>query len=67
MDNQWGTFLKFECLTFVPVDLEAVDTAYMEKRDIQMLNEYQKMVYEKLSQFMTEEEQVWLKQYTGIL
>lgn len=63
-ENEWGQFMKFECLTFVPIDLEAVDTAYMEKRDIKMLNEYQTMVYEKLSLHMSIEEQQWLRKYT---
>ena len=66
-ENQWGEFLKFECLTFVPIELEAVDVSYMEKKDIEMLNEYQKIVYDKLSEYMTEEEKVWLRKYTGLL
>lgn len=64
IENQWGQFMKFECLTFVPVEREAIDTAYMEKRDVELLNAYQKQVYEKLSQYMTEEEQQWLAEYT---
>lgn len=64
IENEWGQFMKFECLTFVPVDLEAVDISYMEKRDIEMMNEYQSMVYEKLSPYMSAEEQEWLKKYT---
>lgn len=64
IENEWGQFMKFECLTFVPVDLEAVDISYMEKRDIKMLNDYQTMVYEKLSPHMSAGEQEWLKKYT---
>lgn len=63
-ENEWGQFMKFECLTFVPVEREAIDTDYMEKRDIEMLNAYQKQVYEKLSPFMTGEEKQWLEEYT---
>lgn len=64
IENQWGQFMKFECLTFVPVEREAIDTAYMEKRDVELLNSYQKQVYEKLSQYMTEDEKQWLAEYT---
>lgn len=64
MENEWGQFMKFECLTFVPVDLDAVDVKYMEKKDVEFLNQYQKQVYEKLSPYMTKEEQKWLKEYT---
>ena len=62
--NQWGQFMKFECLTFVPLEREAIDTAYMEKRDVELFNIYQKQVYEKLSQYMKEEEKQWLAEYT---
>lgn len=64
IENEWGQFMKFECLTFVPVEREAIDTDYMEKRDIEMLNAYQKQIYEKLSPLMTAEEQQWLEEYT---
>ncbi len=64
IENEWGQFMKFECLTFVPVEREAIDTDYMEKRDIEMLNAYQKQVYEKLSPLMAAEEQQWLEEYT---
>ena len=62
--NQWGQFMKFECLTFVPIDLDAINVAYMEKKDIELLNKYQSQVYETLSPHMSEEEQKWLKEYT---
>lgn len=64
IQNQWGQFMKFECLTYVPIEREAIDTAYMEKRDLELLNVYQKQVYEKLAPHMTAEEQQWLKEYT---
>lgn len=64
VESQWGQFMKFECLTFVPVEREAIDTAYMEKKDVELVNSYQKQVYEKLSQYMTEEERQWLAEYT---
>lgn len=62
--NEWGQFLKFECLTFVPIEPEAVDTAYMEERDVELLNQYQQQVYEKISPYMAEEEKNWLREYT---
>lgn len=63
-ENQWGQFLGFECLTFVPLEFEAVDTKYMEESDICLFNQYQAQVYEKLSPYMTEEEKVWLREST---
>ena len=56
--------MEFEYLTFVPIDLDALDVSLMEKRDIQYLNEYHRQVYEKISPYLTREEQQWLKEAT---
>ena len=62
--NQYGQFMEFEYLTYVPIDLDALDVSLMEKEDIQYLNEYHKAVYEKISPYLTEEEAEWLKEAT---
>lgn len=60
----YGLFLKFEYLTFVPIDIEPVDMSLMEDRDIEYLNEYHERVYEKIAPHLTAEEAVWLKEVT---
>ncbi|MBQ6833768.1 MAG: aminopeptidase P family protein [Lachnospiraceae bacterium] len=62
--NMYGQFMEFETLTFAPIDLDAVDISVMEPSDVRMLNEYHKQVYEKLSPYMTEEENEWLREAT---
>ena len=62
--NEYGQFMEFEFLTFVPIDLDALDPSMMEPRDIAYLNEYHKEVYEKISPYLTDEEAEWLKEYT---
>lgn len=62
--NQYGQFMEFEYLTFVPIDLEALDVEIMEKRDIEYLNEYHRQVYKKIGPYLTDEERVWLKEAT---
>ncbi len=62
--NQYGQFMEFEFLTFVPIDLDALDVTLMEERDIQYLNEYHRQVYEKISPYLTGEECEWLKAVT---
>lgn len=59
-----GTFLKFKPLTFVPIDLDLVDTAWLEKKDIERLNAYHAAVYSRLSPHLSGEELEFLKQYT---
>lgn len=62
--NQYGQFMEFEYLTFVPIDLDALDPSLMEPKDIVYLNAYHKEVYEKISPYLTAEEKEWLKEYT---
>ena len=55
-ENEYGTFLKFKPLTFVPIDLDLVDTAWLEKKDIERLNAYHAAVYSRLSPHLSGEE-----------
>lgn len=62
--NSYGQFMNFEFVTFVPIDLDAIDTQYMTEKDVELLNVYHKEVYEKISPYLTEEEREWLKEAT---
>ncbi|MDD6073903.1 MAG: M24 family metallopeptidase C-terminal domain-containing protein, partial [Clostridium sp.] len=62
--NQYGQFLRFEFLTWAPIDLDAIDTRFMDEHDIKRLNEYHAEVYRKISPYVTEEERTWLKEAT---
>lgn len=62
--NEYGQFLKFEFLTKAPIDLEALDTRFMDDADIERLNTYHKDVYETISPYMNDEEKEWLKHVT---
>lgn len=62
--NEYGQFMYFENITYAPIDLDAIDPEAMTKRERAMLNEYHAMVYKTLSPYMTEEENVWMAQYT---
>lgn len=62
--NEYGQFLEFEILTFVPMDLDAIEPAVMTWEDRERLNRYHEAVYEKVSPYLNEEEKAWLKIYT---
>jgi Xaa-Pro aminopeptidase len=57
-------FLRFETLTFVPFDRDAIDTAYMSDRELDLLNTYHQQVYEKISPYLEGEECEWLYEVT---
>lgn len=62
--NEYGQFMEFETITYAPIDLDAILPEEMTATERKLLNDYHKMVYEKISPFMTEEEKEWLKVYT---
>ena len=62
--NEYGQFMHFEPITFIPMDLDAVDKSIMTAEDVKLLNDYHKAVYEKLSPMLNDEEKEWLKKYT---
>ena len=62
--NGDGQFMYFDTLTWVPIDLDAIDPAYMEPREIAWLNDYHAKVYEKIAPLLDEEERAWLKEAT---
>ena len=63
-DNEYGTFLKFDMLTVVPIDLELVDINYLDTVDIERLNNYQERVYKTLEPYFDGEEKVMLREAT---
>ncbi len=62
--NEYGQFMEFETITYAPIDLDGIDVTYFSETDKMQLNQYHKMVYEKISPYLTEEEADWLKEYT---
>ena len=62
--NEYGQFMYFEPITFVPIDLDAVNPDLMTEKEKALLNDYHKKVYELIAPYLTGEEQEWLKEYT---
>ncbi len=62
--TEYGQFLCFEPITYVPIDLDAVNPDMMTKEDKEQLNAYHAKVYELVSPHLNEEEKEWLKEYT---
>lgn len=62
--NEYGQFMYFEHITFAPIDLDAVDVSFMTPIERKRLNDYHAQVFEKLSPYLTDEENEWLRKYT---
>ena len=59
-DNQYGTFLAFRPLTFVPIATSPVVPGILTKDEVEWLNAYHREVFTKLAPRLTEEERDWL-------
>lgn len=62
--NEYGQFMYFENVTYVPIDLDAVDPKQMTSVEKKYLNDYHAMVFEKMSPYFEGEELEFLKEYT---
>ncbi len=55
LNTDSGQFMKFEAMSYVPIDLDGVDVNYLVRKK-EWLNDYHEEVYNKLSPYLTEEE-----------
>ena len=62
--NEYGQFMYLEPITYIPFDLDGIVPEVMNSDDIKYLNEYHKLVFEKISPYLNEEETEWLRKYT---
>lgn len=62
--NEYGQFMYFEDLTYVPIDLDGVELSLLGEVDKKRLNAYHQEVYERLAPYFQGEELVWLRHAT---
>jgi Xaa-Pro aminopeptidase len=63
-ETEFGKFMKFEPITYCPIDLEGLKTELLTSKEKQWLNSYHEDVYNKLSPYLNEDEKVWLEGQT---
>lgn len=62
--NEFNVWYAFECLTIAPINTSIVQKDLMEQHQIDWLNDYNALVFERLSPHLTAEEAEWLKSET---
>lgn len=62
--NEFGQFMYFENLTYVPFDLDAIVPERMTEAERRWLNAYHTDVYNTVSPFLKGDELAWLKKAT---
>ncbi len=63
-ETAFGSFLQFETLTLCPIDKEPIITSMLTSEEREWLDSYHQMVYERLSPYLNEAEQEWLREAT---
>ncbi|MDO5411030.1 MAG: aminopeptidase P family protein [Lachnospiraceae bacterium] len=61
-ENEYGRFLKFDTVTLVPIDKDAIDLSMLTQAEIDWLNQYHERVYETLAPCLKPEEADWLRE-----
>lgn len=64
VSEEFGEFYKFRTMSYCPIDLEGVNVEMLSLQEKTWLNDYHKMVFEKLSPYLNEEEKEFLKYET---
>lgn len=64
VSNQYGDFLEFEEITYVPFDLEAIDQELLSDEEKSWLNDYHKNVFDIIAPHLDEDEKEWLAEAT---
>jgi len=70
IENLVITYLKsnnkmgFETISWAPIDIELIDVALLLENEKKWINNYHKLVYEKINTFLTPREKVWLLDVT---
>ncbi len=62
--ENFGTFYNFETITLCHIDTKPIEKSLMTDKEIEWLNNYHQMVYDKLQIHLTDEEKAWLKEKT---
>ena len=64
-EGMFGDYLKFETITLCPICKKGIVKEMLTNEEIEWLNNYHQIVYEKLSPNLNEEEKVWLQEVTA--
>jgi Xaa-Pro aminopeptidase len=64
IENEYGSFYRFETLTLAPIDRKLIDKKLLTPEELDWLDSYHQKVYNHLVDHLTVEEQIWLKEAT---
>lgn len=66
-ETEYGRYMKFDTISFCPIDLDGLDVDLLTHQEKDWLNNYHREVYEKLSPYLNKDEKDWLKYETRLI
>ena len=54
-------FLTFETITYFPIDTQLIEFSLLTKEEVDWLNDYHQMVWEKVGPHLEGEHKAWMK------
>ena len=63
--NGNGDYLRFEPVTLFPIDVNLIDRSMLTQDEVHWVDQYHKMVFERLSPHLDPDERDWLRQKCG--
>lgn len=67
IETPFGKFYCFETLTLFPIDKKAIDKSLLTEKEVQWINDYHALVFEKLSPKLEANEVEWLREKTSAI
>ena len=64
-ETDFGRFLQFETLTLCPIDTAPLDISLLTPEELQWLNAYHQMVYDRLAPHLDAPDRDWLRSATA--
>jgi len=61
-DTEYGRYLEFEPITLCPIDKRGMDLALLDDHELDYLNHYHALVYEKLAPLADDALRAWLEE-----
>lgn len=65
--EEFGNFLAFEPLTLFPYDLQLIDRSMLTSEEVDQINDYHRMVRERITPLLNADEAAWLTAKTQTL
>ena len=66
-ETDFGRFLQFETLTLCPIDTAPLDVTLLTPEELQWLNDYHQLVFDRLSPHLDAPDRDWLRTATAPL